>query len=384
MLSFLLPLWRHKRNCSVKNKSLKHNHCMEIQVALIGFGRMGRFYLQKLQADTRFRVSYICDPQTECRAAAKQMMPHAIVLPDAEAAMNDPEVSVVCLCALADVRATQIQQALMAGKHVITEKPIADNLTQEWEMVALAEEAEKRGLFSTVNMYLLNSWYYHEMQRIIDSGELGETAIIRVCHMTPGLAPGEGHEAEGPAFHDCGMHYVSLTRFLARSEYKTWHAQALRMWSWKEPWWLQAHGTMENGIVFDITQGFVYGQLSKNQTHNSYVELIGTRGFCRMTHDFKTAVIDLHGVNTTARIEHPHGGKNIDVLIGQMAESISKGRRDGQMPYLRDSVIASEISWKMLEDARTHEMPSIGTLDELEQIRQRRQTMTDGYGLLRH
>ena len=69
--------------------------------------------------------------------------------------------------------------------------------------------------------------------------------------MTPGLAPGEGHEYEGPSFHDCGMHYVDISRWYAGCEFKTWHAQAIRMWNYPEPWWLQCHGTFENGVVFD-------------------------------------------------------------------------------------------------------------------------------------
>ena len=36
------------------------------------------------------------------------------------------------------------------------------------------------------------------MKQFIDEGEI-ELAILRICHMTPGLAPGEGHEYEGPA-----------------------------------------------------------------------------------------------------------------------------------------------------------------------------------------
>ena len=32
-----------------------------------------------------------------------------------------------------------------------------------------------------------------------------------------GLVPGEGHEHEGPAFHDCGMHYVDIARWYAES-----------------------------------------------------------------------------------------------------------------------------------------------------------------------
>ena len=353
-----------------------------ISVGLVGFGRMGRCYLKALQADSRYRVTYICDPDEECRLLAHKMAPEAQVVDDENLVLSAADVQCVVLCALCDARPSEIAQALQAGKHVITEKPLAETIDIEWKIVELAEEAEKRGLFCTVNMYLQNSWYHHVMRELAESGEIGQLAIMRICHMTPGLAPGEGHEAEGPSFHDCGMHYVGLASFFSRSTFKTWHAQALRMWSWKDPWWLQAHGTMENGIVFDITQGFVYGQLSKDQTHNSYVELIGTQGLCRMTHDFKTAVVELRGVTRTERIERPHGGKNIEILIDQMAESILSGRRHPDMPQFRCSATASDYAWRMLEDAWQHDMPPIGTLEELERIRERRRTMTDGYGLL--
>lgn len=202
--------------------------------------------------------------------------------------------------------------------------------------------------------------------------------------MTPGLAPGEGHEYEGPAFHDCGMHYVDITRWYAGCEFKTWHAQAIRMWNYKDPWWLQCHGTFENGIVFDITQGFVYGQLSKDQTHNSYVDIIGTKGIARMTHDFKTAVVELRGVNQTERIEKPYGGKNIDVLCDLFADSIYENKLNPQLAIARDSALASEYAWKFLEDARHHDLPAIGNLETLDEIRERRKHMTNGYGLLHH
>ena len=217
---------------------------------------------------------------------------------------------------------------------------------------------------------------------LINDGELGELAIIRVCHMTPGLAPGEGHEYEGPCFHDCGMHYVDIARWYAGSEYATWHAQGMRMWDYKDPWWVQCHGTFENGVVFDITQGFVYGQLSKDQTHNSYIDLIGTKGIVRMRHDFKTAEVDLHGVTRTELIKRPFGGKNIDALVDRFADSIESGKLDPHLPTMRDSAIASEAAWTFLEDSRKHTLPSIGDEQTLEQIRERRRTMTNGYGLL--
>lgn len=352
---------------------------MPIPVGIIGFGRMGRCYLKEFQRNEAYEVAYICDLDAESRQVACRMAPETQVLADDQPIFDDTRIQAVVLCTTANVRLQQIQKAVATGKHIIAEKPIADTIDHEWEAVRLVENAP---VMSTANMYLQNAWYHAAMREVADSGELGELAIIRICHMTPGLAPGEGHESEGPSFHDCGMHYVNLARWYARCEYKTWHAQGIRMWDWKDPWWLQVHGTFENGIVYDITQGFVYGQLSKDQTHNSYVELIGTKGFCRMTHDFKTAVVDIHGVTETRRIEQPFGGKNIDILIRQMADSIQGGRRDPQMPSFRDSAIASDYSWKMLEDARRNDLPSIGTHQELETIWERRRNLKDGYGLL--
>lgn len=352
---------------------------MKIPVGLIGFGRMGRYYLSEFQKNESYEVAYICDTDEHCRTLAHKLAPQATVVDDPDVIFNDERVQVVALCALADSRLEQTRRAVATGKHIIAEKPLADAIDKEWEAVRLVEEAP---VMSTVNMYLQNAWYHHAMRDAIDRGEIGELAIMRICHMTPGLAPGEGHESEGPSFHDCGMHYVNLARWYARSEYKTWHAQGMRMWAWKDPWWLQVHGTFDNGIVYDITQGFVYGQLSQQQTHNSYVELIGTKGFCRMTHDFKTAEVDIHGISETLHIERPFGGKNIDRLIAEMADSIQTGQRNALMPTFRDSAIASQNAWHMLEDARQHDLPAIGTHEELEEIWEHRRNLKDGYGLL--
>lgn len=350
-----------------------------IKIGLIGFGRMGEKYLSQLRASGKWEVAYICDVSLGAQAYAREICPGTCITGDEDVVFNDPEVRVVGLFTLADSRYRQIRKAVEKGKHILAEKPIADTLEHEKELVDLVESSS---LLSAVNLYLRNSWYHNCIKDFISSGEIGDLAIIRICHMTPGLAPGEGHEFEGPSFHDCGMHYVDLARWYAGSDFRTWHAQGMRMWSYKDPWWLQCHGTFENGVVFDITQGFVYGQLAKDQTHNSYVDIIGTKGIARMTHDFRTAVVGLHGVNVTERIEKPHGGKNIDRLCDIFADSLASGVRSDALPTFRNSMEASMYAWKFLEDAKSHDLPAIGSEKELEAIRFRRSRMKDGYGLL--
>lgn len=350
-----------------------------IKVGIIGLGRMGGFYLNEFLKSDRWEVAKICETDTTRHENISKRVPDAAIVSDEDEIFNDPSIQVVVLAALADTRLRQIEKAVATGKHIIAEKPIADSPANEWRAVELVESAP---ILSTVNLYIRNSWYLAALNECIASGEIGELAIVRICHMTPGLSPGEGHEAEGPAFHDCGMHYVDVARWLAHSEYKTYRAQAVRMWAYKDPWWLQCQGTFENGVVFDITQGHVYGQLSDKQTHNSYMDIIGSKGIVRMTHDFKTAVVEVHGVTRTERIEKPYGGKNIGTLIDILADSIQTGKADPRLPSFRDSAIASEFAWKCLADAATHDLPVKGTSEELEQIHIRRSSMTDGYGLL--
>lgn len=354
---------------------------MKIKVAIIGFGRMGQMYCKEMQYSGEWDILYICDTNPDAREKARNIVPASTrIVSDEDILFNDPQVEVVGLFTLANSRKEQIEKAVRTHKHIIAEKPIADTQEKEIEAVNLTEHAD---IFSTVNLYLRNAWYHQAMKQFIQEGEIGELAILRICHMTPGLAPGEGHEHEGPAFHDCGMHYVDIARWYAESDYKTWNAQGIRIWDYKDPWWIQCHGTFHNGVVFDITQGFVYGQLSKDQTHNAYTDIIGTKGIVRMTHDFKTATVELHGVNRTLCLQQPFGGKNLDKLCKQMAASIRSGIRDNRLPSLRDSIEASHYAWSFLEDARHNCLPSIGNLQTLEEIRERRKHMKNGYGLLR-
>lgn len=352
----------------------------KIKIGVIGLGRMGKKHLSALSQSRDWEVKTICDTDEKRRGQAREIVPEAVFTTREDDIFNDREIKAVALCALADVRLEQIEKAVRAGMHIIAEKPVAQTLDEEWKAVEIVEHSR---VISTVNMYLNNAWYTKEMKRFVKSGEIGELAIIRICHMTPGLAPGEGHEFEGPSFHDCGMHYVNIARWFAESEYKTGHAQGVRMWGYKDPWWLTCHGTFENGVVFEITQGFVYGQLSKDQTHNSGMELIGSKGVVRETHDFRTAVVDERGVSITRRIEQPYGDKNIDRLYDEMAASIHSGHRSEALPSFRESAIASQFAWQMLDDARRNDLPVKGTPEELEAIHRRRAGMKNGYGLLK-
>ena len=349
----------------------------KLRAGILGYGRMGRGFVSAMLANDLWEVAAIYDTCGQARQLAGETLPAAAIHKSPEAIFSDPSIDVVGLFTLADARPQQIRQALAAGKHVLAEKPIAADVQTEWQLVREIESSDR---LVAVNLFNRNAWYHKEILEFIEQGEIGDLAVIRNCHMTPGHMPLEGHDPEGPPFHDCGMHYVDVARWYAGSEYQTWHAQGLRMWNYKDPWWVQTHGTFANGVVFDITQGFIYGHLAKEQPYNCYLDAIGTKGVARMTHNFHEATVELFGIRHTLRKTAPFNDKKLDVMVDVFARSILAGKNLG-VPRARDSVVASEISGAMLEDAVANIPPIRGTPEEMQQILENRRNLINGFGL---
>ena len=349
----------------------------KVRAGILGYGRMGRGFAAAMQESGLWEIAAVYDISAPVRERARQQVPGVAIYDRPEPIFSDPAIDVVGLFTLADARPQQIRQALASRKHVLAEKPIAADVATEWELVRAIEASDR---FVAVNLFNRNAWYHKDIRRFIAEGEMGELAVIRICHMTPGHMPLEGHDPEGPPFHDCGMHYVDVARWYAGSEYKTWHAQGLRAWGYKDPWWVQAHGTFENGVVFDITQGFIYGHLAKEQPHNCYVDAIGTKGVARMRHDFSEATVELYGVHEMLRKTAAFNDKKLDLMVDVFARSVLTGENLG-FPQARDSVIASEVSWAMLNDAIANIPPVRGTPEEMQQILEHRRRLVNGFGL---
>jgi predicted dehydrogenase len=347
----------------------------EYRIGIIGLGLMGRRYFDHLQGSTRWELAWVCDrdqQKLEWAAHYAQRPPGGMRLTtDAGELFEDPLVDAVGIFTLADVRPRLIRQALAAGKHVIAEKPLAATPEEEWRLV---EEIEASDRFVAVNLFNRLAWYHHDVLDFIRRGEIGELAVVRISHQTPGLMPTEGHAPEGPPFHDCGMHYVDVARWYAGSEYAQWHSQGVRVWAWPDPWWVTAHGSFENGVAFEIVQGFTYGQLAATKTQNCSLEALGTLGLVRMHHDFRELTIEYHGIETTERKAGPYGGKKLDVLCDVFARSLDAGRNLG-FPLPRDSAIASQVAQEMLDFATLNNSPVVGNRQEMERILSHREEL---------
>lgn len=142
----------------------------KLKAGILGYGRMGREFVAAMQANELWEVAAIYDICDPARQLARQQVPNAKIYDIPSFIFTDPSIDVVGLFTLADARPTQIRQALETGKHVLAEKPIAADVSTEWQLV---REVECSDRFVAVNLFNRNAWYHKDIQRFMEDGEIG-------------------------------------------------------------------------------------------------------------------------------------------------------------------------------------------------------------------
>lgn len=110
------------------------------------------------------------DPARAAAWRMKHKLPEVEVMPSYEALLANPSVDAIYLPLPPALHYEWALKALMAGKHVLVEKPFATNEVEARQMVAFAES---RGLVVMEAMH----WFYHPLREyirsIVASGVIG-------------------------------------------------------------------------------------------------------------------------------------------------------------------------------------------------------------------
>jgi predicted dehydrogenase len=147
-----------------------------IRTAIIGTGFMGRVHLEAVR-----RVEFIEAVAIVGRnAEAAQRLGEGFSIPtttsDYRDVLRDRAIDVVHICTPNAQHFPIAKEALQAGKHVICEKPLATNVEEGEELVALAEQQGVR------NSVCHNLRYYpmvQQMRRMREDGDLGEILAVQ-------------------------------------------------------------------------------------------------------------------------------------------------------------------------------------------------------------
>lgn len=199
-----------------------------VRVAILGAsGWMGKVHTMAFQTFPHFlgtgdgtaRIAALVQKGPVDAADLAARAPGARVLTDWRDAVNDPEIDLIDICLPDTLHYPVAKAALLAGKHVYCEKPLADTAAEAKE---LADLARAKGLITRVGHGFPRSPVHDLAKEIISSGEIGEIRLFKGCQhvdmfgdpRAPFMWRADGKLAPTGIVGDTGTHVFSFMEFL--------------------------------------------------------------------------------------------------------------------------------------------------------------------------
>jgi predicted dehydrogenase len=151
---------------------------------VIGYGYWGPNLVRNFAAGPRTKVTAIAEQSPARRQAAANAVPHIKCVADAAAVIADPEVDAVVIATPMVTHHALAKAALIAGKHVVVEKPLAPSVGQAEE---LAELANRLGRVLMVDHTFVYTAAVRKIRDLIAAGELGRVLYLDSVRINLGL-----------------------------------------------------------------------------------------------------------------------------------------------------------------------------------------------------
>jgi predicted dehydrogenase len=177
-----------------------------LTAGVIGLGYWGPNLARNFAASQRTELRWLCDLDQSRLSALGSSYPHARTSSDSEELLSDADLDAVAIATPVSTHYEVAKRALLAGKHVLVEKPLAAHSDQAQELMELALD---RDLVLFVDHVFLYSPSVQKMGEIYRSGEIGEIRFIDSVRINLGLIQNDVN-----VLWDLAPHDLSIIDFL--------------------------------------------------------------------------------------------------------------------------------------------------------------------------
>jgi predicted dehydrogenase len=148
------------------------------KIGLIGCGGISVQHLRAYQA-AGYQVAALCSrTASKAREQAERFYPEAAVETDFRRVLAREDIEVVDIATHPEVRAGMLEEAIDAGKHILSQKPFVTDLDFGER---LADKAEKKGVRLAVNQNGRWAPHWSWTRRAIKAGLLGQVSSARLA-----------------------------------------------------------------------------------------------------------------------------------------------------------------------------------------------------------
>lgn len=191
----------------------------KIKAAVVGLGFIGPAHVEALRRVPTVDVIGALHFDLESSRQKTQELGIAKAYGSFEEVIADPEVQVVHICTPNAMHYHQAKAALLAGKHVVCEKPLATTIAEAEELVALAA---KTGLVNAVHFNIRYYPIVRQMKVMREKGELGDIYSVIGTYLQDWLFKDTDYNwrlepeqsGESRAIADIGSHIMDLLEYI--------------------------------------------------------------------------------------------------------------------------------------------------------------------------
>ncbi len=316
---------------------------MTTKVGLIGAGGWGKNLARTLyELDA---LGGIAELRSEIRAELGSLYPDVALHPDSSALLQTGLPAVV-IATPAATHFAQAKEALLAGKHVFVEKPLALRAAEAEELVALARKVGKTLM---VGHLLLYQPAIRWIRDFLDSGGIGAPWSLHQERLNLGKV-----RTVENALLSLGVHDVAVLLYLIGQapERVTAHGQAVLQLGVEDD--VHLHLQFPKGVQAHIHCSWLWPEKRRRLT------IIGSRGMLVYDEIDQTVVLHRRGINADLSI-HDEGaevafrghGQPLRLELEHFLECVREGRRplsDGESAVPVVQVL--EEATRQLREAR--------------------------------
>jgi len=203
-----------------------------LRVAMIGYGFMGKVHSHAWRSVNHFfpdapqiEMTVICGRSKDALEAARVTFGWNEAETDWKKVIARSDIDVIDICTAGDTHEEIAIAALKAGKHVICEKPLANNGKEAKAMADAAADAAKNGTKSMVAFNYRRVPALAVAKQFIDSGKLGTIFHVRANYLQDWIIDPEfplvwrldKKTAGSGALGDIAAHIIDASYFLTGS-----------------------------------------------------------------------------------------------------------------------------------------------------------------------
>ncbi|KUK78411.1 MAG: Oxidoreductase family protein [Proteiniphilum acetatigenes] len=143
-----------------------------IRTGIIGYGLSGRvFHAPFIDQVEGYDLTKISTSRPESIALIEERYPVTAIVPDGKSIIDDPEIDLVIVTSPNTDHFRWSREALLAGKHVVVEKPFTVNVEEADELIEIARRQHK---ILTVYHNRRFTSDTRTVKKLLESGLLGE------------------------------------------------------------------------------------------------------------------------------------------------------------------------------------------------------------------